>query len=722
MNKYSKYKIVWFPWKLESIRDKKITPPIYIRYKPINSCNNNCSFCSYRKEISGMHGDMRYADCMPEKKMIEFMGDCKRMEVKAMTLSVRGNENILINNCGKIELAPIKEVVKRKLRRFSIGESNGFVKTGKIIKWYRHKANCGLLKIKTACGYSLTMTPNHSAYVYRENRLININTSELKIGDLIATPREIKTEENETIYSNDFFRLMGYFVSEGSYGDCAINFDLGFNKFEQILIKDITNIAKKMGYNCSIYKKQTNKTQVVIFSKKLMDEFKLYLNDKCRNKNIPSIVLNASREKKLEFMYGLYAGDGCVRYNKKSGRCILNLKTSSKLLSDGLITLWRTFGEFVNVYEGINKIRYIDDRKLEESNYFSIDFNGFRILKYKFIAKLFKQKGIKPRQLDTKYSFIQRDNRNIIKYYNDLALLKVTKIEELDNDFDERVYDISVDGTHNFFAGNGLILTHNTGGGEPLIYPHIVLLLKLMRKYNIDMSIITNGLSLDGERAELLKYAKWVRVSVDYYNANGYAKSRRIPKRNFYKVVKNIKEFDKIRTGDLELNYIVHKDNYKDVYKTVKFWKNVGVDNIRFCPAWFPNFFEYHKKIYPEFKKQYAKAKKLETDRFTIGESFTKEYDGGCSIERKYTKCPMMQILPVVGADCNVYTCHNKAYDKTGIIGSIKKQSFMDMWYSKKTSRFFNKFNPCEHCKHQCTNDAKNIIINEILESGDNFV
>jgi len=261
-----------------------------------------------------------------------------------------------------------------------------------------------------------------------------------------------------------------------------------------------------------------------------------------------------------------------------------------------------------------------------------------------------------------------------------------------------------------------------SGGGEPLIYPYIEEALKLTNSYGIDSSIITNGLALEGNKAKLLKDAKWVRVSVDYYTAAGYAKSRRIKKDNFYKVVKNIYDFDKIRTGDLELNYIVHKDNYKDIYKSVKFWKSIGVDNIRFCPAWFPNFFEYHKDIYPVFKKQYKKALKLQTKKFTIGESFTKEFEGGGNINRMYKKCNMMQILPVVGADCNVYACHNKAYDKTGIIGSIKNQSFKKMWFSKKTHKFFNSFNPCKLCKHQCTNDAKNILINDILDSNDNFI
>ena len=38
-----------------------------------------------------------------------------------------------------------------------------------------------------------------------------------------------------------------------------------------------------------------------------------------------------------------------------------------------------------------------------------------------------------------------------------------------------------------------------------------------------------------------------------------------------------------------------------------------------------------------------------------------------------------MQVVSVIGADCNVYNCHNKAYDKTGRVGSIKNQKFSDL-------------------------------------------
>jgi hypothetical protein len=82
-----------------------------------------------------------------------------------------------------------------------------------------------------------------------------------------------------------------------------------------------------------------------------------------------------------------------------------------------------------------------------------------------------------------------------------------------------------------------------------------------------------------------------------------------------------------------------------------------------------------------------------------------------------------MQTVPVVGADQMVYACHNKAYDNTGVIGSIKDQSFRDLWFSEEAAKVFNTLNPKVSCQHQCANDMKNIFLHDLIDGKpDNFV
>lgn len=91
--KYGGLKIVWHHEKLRDLLEGKITAPVYIRMKPTNKCNHNCSFCSY----DPLTGDTSVRDEMknrkdeiPREKMLEILSDFKGMGVKAVTYSGGG--------------------------------------------------------------------------------------------------------------------------------------------------------------------------------------------------------------------------------------------------------------------------------------------------------------------------------------------------------------------------------------------------------------------------------------------------------------------------------------------------------------------------------------------------------------------------------------------------------------------------------------------------------
>lgn len=263
-----------------------------------------------------------------------------------------------------------------------------------------------------------------------------------------------------------------------------------------------------------------------------------------------------------------------------------------------------------------------------------------------------------------------------------------------------------------------------SGGGEPLIYPYIVETMKETIERKIDLSIITNGQNLSKERAEILSNAKWVRVSIDYTNSDEMVRFRNVPKNNFNSVISNIKNFSKIKSTntDLAVNFIVHNGNYKNIYQFSSLLKDCGVENIRYSPMYTPNFIDYHMNIEKDVQEQFLKVNKLIDENFTVNNTYNINSISHTAV-RSYNKCYVMQTIPVIGADLNVYACHNKAYDFTGKIGSIEKQSFKNLWFSDSTKDLFSKFNPKITCLHECANDHKNIIINEFLNSSkDNFV
>ena len=273
------------------------------------------------------------------------------------------------------------------------------------------------------------------------------------------------------------------------------------------------------------------------------------------------------------------------------------------------------------------------------------------------------------------------------------------------------------------FKDMGVKCVTYSGGGEPLMHPNIVEVLEKTKNNNIDLSILTNGQLLNNDRAKSLANAKWVRVSMDYCDENSFINSQRGTKQMYNQIISNIENFNKIKDSNCELtvNYIITKENKATLTKAAKLLKSIGVSNVRYSPVEVKNFIEYHSKIKNGVLSLLKSTKKLlETNNFKIYDSYNIT---PAVFERIYTKCFIMQIIPVIGADGLVYNCHNKSYSQDGIIGSIKNQTFKKMWFSEETKKHFSIFNPQIHCNLKCANDNKNIFLHEIINCyGDNFV
>lgn len=89
-NKYNDFKIVWFPEKLNSFLENKITGPIYVRIKPTNKCCHNCWFCVYNPKFSDMHHNIKNRDELPKNSLFDLIRNLHEIDVKAITFSGGG--------------------------------------------------------------------------------------------------------------------------------------------------------------------------------------------------------------------------------------------------------------------------------------------------------------------------------------------------------------------------------------------------------------------------------------------------------------------------------------------------------------------------------------------------------------------------------------------------------------------------------------------------------
>lgn len=259
-----------------------------------------------------------------------------------------------------------------------------------------------------------------------------------------------------------------------------------------------------------------------------------------------------------------------------------------------------------------------------------------------------------------------------------------------------------------------------SGGGEPLLHRDIAKIMHRVNEVGLDLSIITNGQLLHGLKAEPLIKAKWVRISIDYTNAEQMVQSRNTPPGFFDQIIENITEFSKIKSPDCDLgiNFIVTNYNYQNFVPFARQLKDCGVQNIRFSPVYLQGFKEYHEPIAQRVLEQLAECQTFCDENFTINTTYDLTSPSKSPI-RPFHRCLYAQAVCVVGADLNIYACHNTAYSDHGLITHMKDRTFSEAWFSEEARQWHKTFNPSKSCLHECANHNK-VDLFEKLATGSN--
>jgi len=263
-----------------------------------------------------------------------------------------------------------------------------------------------------------------------------------------------------------------------------------------------------------------------------------------------------------------------------------------------------------------------------------------------------------------------------------------------------------------------------SGGGEPLLYPYIKESLVSIIKARIKIGVLTNGSLLNGERADILANgASWVRVSIDGGNRVFYANNRQVSPEEFDSLCFNIRDFAKKKNKDCKLgaNFIVTRENYMYIFKSLSLLKELGVDNVKICECVVSKSFKKNEKyLMYFFKKAKNEIEKsialLANKNFIIIDQFFNPLDNN-SYQKHYRTCPFIQCMIVIGADMNVYTCQDKAYTNAGKLFSIRNRSFTDGWFSLENIKKIENIDPSKECIHHCTQHHKNLMLLEFLDT-----
>ncbi|MDR4509086.1 MAG: radical SAM protein [Candidatus Brocadiaceae bacterium] len=259
-----------------------------------------------------------------------------------------------------------------------------------------------------------------------------------------------------------------------------------------------------------------------------------------------------------------------------------------------------------------------------------------------------------------------------------------------------------------------------SGGGDPFYYPYLLETVTQLSGSPVKFASLTNGSQLRGQLAEIFsRHATWIRISIDGWDDESYSAYRRIPTGEFTKVMNNIKNFKKMNGKCfLGISLVVDKQNAFHLYNFIKRLKDIGVDSVKVSPCIVSNNGiennAYHQSIFNAVKEHITKAMNdLAEKSFEIFDAYH-ELDE--KFEKDYSWCPYLQILPVIGADLNIYPCQDKAYNiGEGLIGSIQHTRFKDFWFSDKNKYF--AINPSKVCNNHCVANAKNRLVLDYLNA-----
>lgn len=275
-----------------------------------------------------------------------------------------------------------------------------------------------------------------------------------------------------------------------------------------------------------------------------------------------------------------------------------------------------------------------------------------------------------------------------------------------------------------FYKNWGVKSTCVAGGLEPLVNPAVKEFLPLLKKLEVESSMITNGIGLTEEISYILsECSRFCGISFDGICPETYKKIRGID--TFNKVLTNIKNLNKIRektnsTLDVNIKTLIHPYNYKELFETAVLAKEIGCSGIHIRPAALEdvpmvynpmeetnfNLKEYNKIVNEQIEKCFS----LESENFKV---YAVKHKFGENLKKtvKFSKCLTTPVAGVFGADGIFHLC----FSRRGIfkLGNHypDPENIAKLWGSEQHRKLIESINPDSCCRCAFTR------YNEVIEN-----
>jgi len=258
-----------------------------------------------------------------------------------------------------------------------------------------------------------------------------------------------------------------------------------------------------------------------------------------------------------------------------------------------------------------------------------------------------------------------------------------------------------------------------TGGGEPTCHPDFLRLCESILAAEIDLGLVTNGSKWSDKHASALSRAKWIRFSVDAGRAGTYAMIRRVRSSGYDKVREAVRQQHAARIAEIDqligVGFVVTKDNWSEVVQATERARDDGADNFRISAVFQNDGARYFDSFGMEAAKLCHEARQLATDRFHVFDLFSDRVHDLVNGRPEYRFCGCQHFVTYIGADQNVYRCCVIAYNRDGLLGSVRDMPFRELWNSTELRNALTLFD-ARACP-RCMFNGKNEVIRYALEA-----
>ena len=256
------------------------------------------------------------------------------------------------------------------------------------------------------------------------------------------------------------------------------------------------------------------------------------------------------------------------------------------------------------------------------------------------------------------------------------------------------------------------------GGGDPSCYPKLAEAIRFVKDQGMDVGIYTNCYLLsDDAISAILDCCTYLRISLDAGSPGIFKLTHGMDEKAFNKVLENIKKIVRLRK---ELNkkitigagYLVGPHTKTGIYDAVKLYKELGMDYIRIRPFFDGTGVEqFNDEDIGIINDQVEKSLELKSADFSITyPEHRMDWMLKGNKDRPYKKCHGISFVAEITANQELYPCCHLSGNKRYLYGSLKENSFKEIWNSQKRKDAVDSID-FRDCPNPCVFNTNNKIL-----------